>query len=499
MKKLITLLLFPILCIGQIQIGSNIPGAAANDQCGSSVAMSSDGSIVAVGSSHHEGSGTTAGPRGHTRVYQNVAGVWTQIGADIDGEALGDQAGSSVSLSSDGTVLAIGAPYNDGIYGNGTNTTYSGHVRVYKYNAGAWTKIGADINGESTIDVNGWSVSLSADGNVVAMGAPGNYNSNNAQAGHVRIYRNIDSVWTQIGSDIDGLASNDRNGASVSLSSDGNIVAIGAPHNYSQVITSGYVRVFQNLAGVWTQVGATITGEGTYGTSGSSVALSSDGTILAIGDPSNNGVNGSDSGHVRVYRNVSGTWTQIGADIDGKAANNQSGSSISLSSDGTILAIGSPRNSNGNAQNCGLVRIYQNVGNVWTLVGTDILGLGSNHLNGTSVSLSGNGTVLAMGAPVTYDGGIPGMTRVYNISAVLSSDDFVLNHFSIYPNPSKDIVTISVAQNLQLEKVTVYNQLGQIVKTTTNTVVDLSELATGSYYVEIITHKGKGTKIFIKE
>jgi Flp pilus assembly pilin Flp len=498
MKKQLLLLLFPILSIGQIQIGSNIPGEAANDQCGSSVAMSSDGSIVAIGSSHHDGSGTTAGPRGHTRVYQNVSGVWTQIGADINGEALGDQAGTSVSLSSDGTVLAIGAPYNDGIYGNGSNDTYSGHVRVYKYNAGVWTKIGADLNGESTIDVNGWSVSLSADGNVVAMGSPGNYNSNGARAGHVRIYRNIEGVWTQVGADIDGLAMDDRSGASVSLSGDGNIVAVGAPHNYSQVITSGYVRVFQNLAGVWTQIGATINGEGTYGTSGSSVSLSSDGTILAIGDPSNNGVNGSDSGHVRVYRNVSGTWTQIGADIDGKAANNYSGSSISLSGDGTILAIGSPRNSNGNTQNCGLVRIYQNVGDVWTLIGTDIIGLGSNHLNGTSVSLSSNGTVLAIGAPVMYDGGIPGMTRIYNISAVLSNDDFVLNAFSISPNPSKDFVTISMENNLLLKKVTIYNQLGQLMKTTTNSIVDISELTNGSYYVEIITDKGKGTKKMVK-
>ena len=52
---------------------------------------------------------------------------WTQLGDDIDGEAAGDNSGISVSLSSDGTIVAIGAPDNDGNNGN-----ISGHVRVYQ-------------------------------------------------------------------------------------------------------------------------------------------------------------------------------------------------------------------------------------------------------------------------------------------------------------------------------------------------------------------------------
>jgi hypothetical protein len=60
------------------------------------------------------------------RIYQNQSGSWTQIGSDIDGEAAGDMSGISVSISSDGSVVAIGAPAN-----NGTNGSSSGHVRVY--------------------------------------------------------------------------------------------------------------------------------------------------------------------------------------------------------------------------------------------------------------------------------------------------------------------------------------------------------------------------------
>ena len=61
---------------------------------------------------------------GHVRVYKNVSGTWTQVGSDIDGEVANDESGYSVSLSSDGSIVAIGAYLNDG------NGTSSGHVRV---------------------------------------------------------------------------------------------------------------------------------------------------------------------------------------------------------------------------------------------------------------------------------------------------------------------------------------------------------------------------------
>ena len=71
----------------------------------------------------------------------------------------------AVSLSSDGTIVAIGAFKNDG---NGTD---SGHVRVYQYNASSWTQMGQDIDGEAAADYSGSSVSLSSDGTIVGIGA----------------------------------------------------------------------------------------------------------------------------------------------------------------------------------------------------------------------------------------------------------------------------------------------------------------------------------------
>ena len=75
---------------------------------GSSVSLSSAGTIVAIGASGNNGNGYLSG---HTRLYMNQSGTWVQIGQDIDGEAQGYQSGYSVSLSSDGLKVAIGAPY----------------------------------------------------------------------------------------------------------------------------------------------------------------------------------------------------------------------------------------------------------------------------------------------------------------------------------------------------------------------------------------------------
>jgi hypothetical protein len=73
-------------------------------------------------------------------------------------------------------------------------------------------KLGDDINGEASDDQSGYSVSLSNDGNTLAIGAINNDGSG-ANAGHVRVYRRIDGQpWTQLGGDIDGEAAGDLSG-----------------------------------------------------------------------------------------------------------------------------------------------------------------------------------------------------------------------------------------------------------------------------------------------
>jgi len=83
--------------------------------------------------------------------------------------------------------------------------------------------------------------------------------------------------------------------------------------------STGFVSVFQFNGSNWLQIGGAIAGEGFNDSFGVSHALSFDGSILAIGAHKNDGVNGIDSGHVRVFENMDDVWNQIGQDIDGEA------------------------------------------------------------------------------------------------------------------------------------------------------------------------------------
>ena len=486
MKKILLFTILPFIGFGQTQIGSDIDGEAAGDQSGRSVSLSADGSTVAIGAYLNDGNGANSG---HVRVYKNIAGTWTQIGSDINGETAGDNSGYSISLSTDGSTVAIGAYLNDG---NGVN---SGHVRVYKNIAGTWTQIGSDINGEAANDNSGWSVSLSTDGSTVAIGTPNN-DGNGVTSGHVRVYKNVTNVWTQIGSDINGESVGDGSGWSVSLSADGSTVAIGAFFNDGNGTDSGHVRVYKNIADVWTQIGADIDGEAAGNRSGWSVSLSADGSTVAIGAYLNDG-NGTDSGHVRVYKNIADVWTQIGDDIDGEAVGDESGYSVSLSTNGSVIAIGAYRN-DGSASNSGHVRVYQNVVGVWTQIGSDINGEAANDNSGWSVSLSADGSTVAIGALSNDENGTDsGHVRVYDLSSVLSLNSFIQSNFSVYPNPTSERLTIDLENNLILEKVNIYNTLGQITKTESNTTIDVSKLQKGTYFVEVITNQGKATKSII--
>ena len=330
------------------QLGADIDGEAADDRFGVSVSLSDDGTIVAIGGGKND-AGATDG--GHVQVYQYSGGAWSQLGDDINGDAATEQSGWAISLSSDGTIVAIGAPLNEGT---------PGRVKVYQYSSGAWSQLGSDIDGEAADDQFGRSVSLSSDGTILAIGAPSN-DAGGYRAGHVRVYQYSSGTWSQLGDDIVGEAADDRSGGSVSLSSDGTILAIGAPFNDESGSDAGHVRVYQYSSGTWSQLGDDIDGEAADDRSGYSVSLSSDGTKLAVGAHQNDG-NGTNAGHVRVHQYSSGTWSQLGADINGETAGNpdlgdKSGWSVSLSSDGTKVAIGAPLN-DGNGTNAGHVRVY---------------------------------------------------------------------------------------------------------------------------------------------
>ncbi len=322
-----------------------------------SVSLSDDTTTLAIGT-HQANSDHTKS--GRVRIYKKNLEGWSQIGEDIYGETEGDWSGYSVSLSSNGTTVAIGAKRNHGR--NGVN---SGHVRVYENKSGVWKQVGGDIDGEAQGDWSGYSVSLSKDGSAVAIGAV--LNSNNGEcSGHVRVYKNNSGKWIQVGKDINGKAAKDYFGASVSLS--GNMLAVGAHQGGTP---SGYVSIYKNISGHWVQIGEDIKGEPTGNFSGWNISLSNNGNAVAIAAYNNN--DEKRYAYVRSYQNKSGIWIQQGVDIDGKSMrHNLSGlfNNINLGNDGTITLIGAyEAESNKNKHTPGISYVgmyrFKESSNIW--------------------------------------------------------------------------------------------------------------------------------------
>ena len=404
-----------------VQLGSNIFTPTANLRNGTSVSINDDGTRVAIGSPTVSSSISA----GLVQVYQwsggtSTGGVWSKLGSDILGENPGDISGSSVSLNAAGTIVAIGAENNDG------NLTSSGHVRVYEWSgglgtSGSWIQLGSDIDGEATMNWSGGAVSLNAAGTRLAIGAIGNNNN----TGHVRVYYwpGGGPSWIQLGTDIDGQATSNLTGYSVSFNDDGTRLAIGETGTIK-----GRVRIFYWSGGLgntgsWIQLGSDIDGEYFFESNGSSVSLNASGTRLAIGARLNSSTGGS-SGQVRIYEwsggsGNTGSWTQMGVDINGEGIYDYMGTSVSMNSVGDRVAIGAPGNDQSGqttAQDAGQLRVYEWNGAAWRQIISDIDGVAAFNLNGESVSLNAAGNRVIVGAPDNSQGGAQsGHSRVFQI------------------------------------------------------------------------------------
>ncbi len=157
----------------------------------------------------------------------------------------------------------------------------------------------------------------------------------------------------------------------------------------------------------WNQVGNNIDGEAAYDNSGVSISMSGANTI-AIGATGNDGANGLDSGQVRVYELSGGTWTQKGADIDGEVEGDFFGESISMPNSITLAA--SSINSDVNGSDSGYVRVFEWNGNNWIQRGQNIYGDSDGFLLGLYLSMP-NINTLAIG--MAGGSAFKGLVRVY--------------------------------------------------------------------------------------
>jgi len=467
---LTTFLCMHVNTYAQTQKGTDIDGEAAGDNAGKSVSMP-DAGTVAIGAPYNDGNGTSAG---QVRIYSWNGTAWVQKGIDIDGALDGEDLGWSVSMP-DASTVAIGSPFVNDFW-------HSGLVRIYSWNGTAWVQKGTNINGEAYRDQSGKSVSM-PDAGTVAIGAHNN-DGNGILRGHVRIYSWNGTAWVQKGTDINGEADYDYSGSSVSMP-DAGTVAIAAPYNDGNGSNSGHVRIYSWNGTAWVQKGTDINGDGPNDYFGSSVSMP-DASTVAIGSVFNDAANGYNSGYVRIYSWNGTGWVQKGTDIEGEAAGDYSGCSVSMPNAGTV-AIGA--HCQNNPIRSGYVRIYSWNGTAWVQEGTDIDGESSGDYSGCSVSMPDAGTV-AIGARYNDGNGTDaGHVRIYDgIPLGIHENDFD-NTLLAYPNPTDGIITIDLGNTYKDIAVTIKNILGQEVNKLSSGNKSKLQLSTpeaaGVYFVEL--------------
>ena len=435
-----------------------------SDSFGASVSLSGDGKKLAVGASGDDDGGDN---RGAVYLYTIAGSPWGKTvekkrklshrhaSVSVDNR---DNFGISVSLSADGSKLAVGASGDDDGPKQEEN---QGAVYLYTLNEsgrpwGQTVKKAAKLSNFYTRlslskdDKFGGSVSLSNDGSKLAVGAAGD-DDGGSDKGAVRLYTVRGSSWGQTVTQVVKLSDShaevslrddDNFGWGVSLSGDGKKLAVGASGDNGGGKNQGavYLYTLTKSGKSWGQTvkkakkllhGLSLSSGQIslkdYDSFGSSVSLSNDGSKLAVG-ASGDGDGGSDSsanrGAVYLYT-VAGSGASWGSAVTqavklshshGKVSLDNSdyfGSSVSLSDDGGKLAVGAPGDDDG-GDSRGAVYLYTVAGTPWGSAVTQAVKLSDNHASvslgdsddfGYSVSLSDNGSKLAVGAPGDDDGG----------------------------------------------------------------------------------------------
>jgi hypothetical protein len=490
MRTAILLVIFlPVFCFGQWnQLGTDIDGQAAGEESGSFIKMNANGTVLITSSPRALDGGIR---KGKARVFQWNGTSWVQKGADLVGTSLGDFFGDALSISSDGNIIAVGAP------GFNNPSFPPGYTRVYEWNGTDYIQKGTDIIGESNDNNSGTAVSLSANGNIIAIGAGSNSGVNGSSSGHCRVFEWSGTAWVQKGTDIDGEATNDFSGNAVSINASGNIVAIGAAGNDGAGSNFGHVRVFEWNGISWVQKGADIDGEATVGSFGSTLSIDAIGTtFIASGHSGSNGSAGS----IKIFTWNGTNWVQKGATISGVNGSDFFGTSVDINADGSTIIAGTT----GGGIIAGYAKVFKFIGGVWVQQGADLIGEVNGDQFGRSASISSNGSIVAVGTPFNDGNGInAGHVRAFQNNLILNTDDVTdINFFKIYPNPTRDVVKIQSSKAIVSYQV--FSIEGRIVEqkdalNLTEFSIDIHNLSAGTYILMVTTKKGSKSLKILKE
>ena len=432
-------------------------------------------------------------------LFENINGVWVEQSFMETSDAPDGQTIYSVSMSPDGNQIAVGSVMN-----NFNADEDFGSVKVFQYRDNEWSQKGNTIHGDFDDELFGRSIAITNDGNRVIVGA--RLNSEVAyHGGRVAVYQFANTIWSQLGQSIYGIKRGFKAGSAVAISGDGSHIYMGSNTSYrpsapnSEFYSMGNTEVYRWEDTMWVMVHERM--GHTSDQFGFSVAVSNDGELFAVGANQFKYKNG----YVNVYKKTDGSYIKLPTIYGGERE--YLGSSISLSGDGNKMVVGAILSES--STYFGVVRLYEYNGREYVPVGR-IEGDIDNPKFGISVNMSVDGTTIAVGA-LDYNGAGTerGSVTVYDISGIASPDPFVeevpenLNIIKIYPSPATDVLLCENCENV-IEWY-IADVSGKIVLTHLDVgeilnTIDVSVLQSGIYYAYL--NKGSNdfeVKKFIKK
>jgi len=212
----------------------------SGDAFGGAVVLSTDGSTLAVGALYADVNGNA--DQGSVTVFTRSGGKWAEQGVLTVPGAANDWFGYSIAMSSDGSTIAVGA-----VYATVNGNKAQGSASVFARSGGKWA-LEKTVTGKDGVagDLFGYSVSLSADGGTLAVGATGADAGGNADQGSASVFTRSGGWALQATLTTATPAAKANFGTSVALSADGNTLAVGGPN-----AGAGAANVFTRANGAW--------------------------------------------------------------------------------------------------------------------------------------------------------------------------------------------------------------------------------------------------------
>ncbi|MEF1202996.1 hypothetical protein QTO12_20790 [Vibrio owensii] len=431
----------------------------SNDNYGNAVAVSNDGSTIAVSAFKESGivndpTANSAALSGAVYVYRKTNGIWNEVGylkaPNADDK---DEFGYAIALSGDGNTLAVStineASSATGIDGNQLDNLApaSGAVYLYVNNGSSWqSQAYIKASNSNLVDSFGFSLSLDSDGTTLLVGAPGESSSaqsingdetdnTGSLSGAAYVFESQNNQWAQTAylksTNSDRL---DSFGYDVALSEDGLTAVVGSPGEDSNAISvngdemdnssdnSGSAYVFVHNGTTWAQDSyLKASNSDSEDQFGHSVDVNSDGTVIAIGafnEASDSEINGNESDNSAsgagaaylFYKSQAGWQQEDYIKAVNSDASDHFGSDVQLSSNGKALVVGTPNEASSSqgldgdvqlndASAAGAVYLFTDVEGTWQQTEyIKSLNTDAGDGFGSVIAISGDGNTLIVGA-----------------------------------------------------------------------------------------------------